>query len=213
VLTDAGRRHIETAFLVLPPIALICAMVGDAPIGWRASAAAVFFLVSPGLAVLAPARFRWELELAMLLPTSLAMTTLVSLALFYAGVWTPTLAVVCRVRGRCPERCGALPSAWHTRARAHQLAGADEARLGGRDMTGTVLATAQHGASAYERILGWSSVAPVLLLIALLIELELLRAQSSRSMTRAAPTLMVLVAPLSVLVVAIGLARALKLVT
>ena len=99
MLTDAGRRHIETAFLVLPPIALICAMVGDAPIGWRASAAAVFFLVSPGLAVLAPARFRWELELAMLLPTSLAMTTLVSLALFYAGVWTPTLAVVCLSAG------------------------------------------------------------------------------------------------------------------
>jgi hypothetical protein len=99
VLTDAGRRHIETAFLVLPPIALICAMVVDAPIGWRASAAAVFFLVSPGLAVLAPARFRWELELAMLLPTSLAMTTLVSLALFYAGVWTPTLAVVCLSAG------------------------------------------------------------------------------------------------------------------
>jgi hypothetical protein len=80
-------------------------------------------------------------------------------------------------------------------------------------MTGTLLATAQHETSAYERILGWTSVAPVLLLIALLIELELLRAQSSRSMTRAAPTLMVLVAPLSVLVVAIGLARAVKLVT
>jgi hypothetical protein len=83
-------------------------------------------------------------------------------------------------------------------------------------MTGTVLAATQHVPSAYERILGWPSVAPVLLLIALLIELELLRAHSShssRSMTRAAPTLMVLVAPLSVLVVAIGLARAVKLVT
>ena len=99
MLTDAGRRGIETAFLVLPPIALGCAMVADAPIGWRAPAAAVFFLVSPGLAVLAPARFRWELELAMLLPTSLAMTTLVSLALFYAGVWTSTLAVVCLSAG------------------------------------------------------------------------------------------------------------------
>jgi hypothetical protein len=94
MLTDTGRRHIETAFLVLPPIVLLWAMAGHAPIPWRASAAAVFFLISPGLAVLAPARFRWELELAMLLPTSLAMTSLVSLALFYAGVWTPTLSVI-----------------------------------------------------------------------------------------------------------------------
>jgi hypothetical protein len=39
-----------------------------------------------------------------------------------------------------------------------------------------------------------------------------LRAQSSRGMTKAAPTLMVLVAPLSLLVVAIGLVRAVKLV-
>jgi hypothetical protein len=94
MLTDTGRRHIETAFLVLPPIALLWAMVGQAPIPWRASVAAVFFLISPGLAVLAPARFRWELELAMLIPTSLAVTTLVSLALFYAGVWTPALSVI-----------------------------------------------------------------------------------------------------------------------
>lgn len=79
-------------------------------------------------------------------------------------------------------------------------------------MTGAFLAASQHEPSAYERILGWNSVAPVLLLIALLIELELLRAQSSRALTRAAPTLMVLVAPLSVLVVVIGLVRAVKLV-
>jgi hypothetical protein len=79
-------------------------------------------------------------------------------------------------------------------------------------MTGTFLAAAQQP-SAYDRILGWTSVAPVLLLIALLIELELLRAQSSRGMTKAAPTLMVLVAPLSLLVVAIGLVRAVKLIT
>lgn len=95
MLTDSDRRHIEAAFVVLPPITLICVMVGDAPVAWRSAVAAVFFLVSPGLAVLAPARFRWEIELAMLLPTSLAMTSLVSLALFYAGVWSPTLAVVC----------------------------------------------------------------------------------------------------------------------
>ncbi|MEP6664965.1 MAG: hypothetical protein ABJA81_00840 [Nocardioidaceae bacterium] len=80
-------------------------------------------------------------------------------------------------------------------------------------MTGTFLAAAQDPPSAYERILSWTSVAPVLLLIALLIELELLRAQSSRGMTRAAPTLMVIVAPLSLLVIGIGLVRAAKLVT
>ena len=79
-------------------------------------------------------------------------------------------------------------------------------------MTGAVLAAGQHVPSAYERILGWNSVAPVLLLIALLIELELLRAHSARAITRAAPTLMVLVAPLSVLVVVIALVRAVKLV-
>ena len=95
MLTNNGRWHIEAAFVLLPPIALIWVMVGDAPSAWRPAVAAVFFLISPGLAVLAPARFRWELELAILLPTSLAMTSLVSLALFYAGVWTPMLTVVC----------------------------------------------------------------------------------------------------------------------
>jgi hypothetical protein len=79
-------------------------------------------------------------------------------------------------------------------------------------MTGAFSAVGQNEPSAYERILGWNSVAPILLLIALLIELELLRAHSSRGITRAAPTLMVLVAPLSLLVVAIGLVRAVKLV-
>ncbi|MEP6664966.1 MAG: hypothetical protein ABJA81_00845 [Nocardioidaceae bacterium] len=94
MLTSGRRRHLETGFVVLPPIAVIWAITGEAPIAWRGSIAAVFFLVSPGLAVLSPARLRWELELAMLLPTSAAMTTLVSLALFYAGVWTPTLTVI-----------------------------------------------------------------------------------------------------------------------
>jgi hypothetical protein len=75
------------------------------------------------------------------------------------------------------------------------------------------LLAAQGVPSAYERIMSWTSVAPVLLLIALLVELELIRAQSSRGMAKAAPTLMVLVAPLGILVVAIGLVRAVKLVT
>jgi hypothetical protein len=79
-------------------------------------------------------------------------------------------------------------------------------------MTGAFLAAGQSEPSVYERILGWSSVAPLILLIALLVELELMRAHSSRGMTKAAPTLMVLVAPLSLLVIAIGLVRAVKLV-
>lgn len=79
-------------------------------------------------------------------------------------------------------------------------------------MNGAFLVAGQSEPSVYERILGWSSVAPLLLLIALLVELELIRAQSSRGMTKAAPTLMVLVAPLSLLVIAIGLVRAVKLV-
>ena len=95
MLTGKGRRQVEAAFVVLPTAALIGVTAGGAPVAWRIAVAAVFFLVSPGLAVLIPAQFRLEIELAMLLPASLAMTTLVSLALFYAGVWTPTLTVVC----------------------------------------------------------------------------------------------------------------------
>jgi hypothetical protein len=95
VLTDSGRRQIEAALIVVPPIALLWVMVGNAPVPWRSTVAAVFFLVSPGMAVLAPARFRWEIELTMLFPTSLATTSLVSLGLFYGGVWTPTLTVAC----------------------------------------------------------------------------------------------------------------------
>jgi hypothetical protein len=79
-------------------------------------------------------------------------------------------------------------------------------------VNGSMLAAGQAEPSVYERILGWSSVAPLLLLIALLVELELMRAHGSRGMTRAGPTLMVIVAPLSLLVVAIGIARAVKLV-
>jgi hypothetical protein len=95
VLTASGRRQIEAALIVVPPIALLWVMVGNAPVPWRSAVAAVFFLVSPGMAVLAPVRFRLEIELTMLFPTSLATTSLVSLGLFYGGVWTPTLAVVC----------------------------------------------------------------------------------------------------------------------
>ncbi len=100
VLTDKGRRQVEAALIIVPTIALIGVTVGGAPVAWRFPVAAVFFLVSPGLAVLAPARFRLELELAMVVPTSVATTSLLSLALFYGGVWTPALAVAC-LAGLC----------------------------------------------------------------------------------------------------------------
>jgi hypothetical protein len=76
-----------------------------------------------------------------------------------------------------------------------------------------ILAATQNPASAYDRILGWTSVAPVVLLIVLLIELELMRTHSSREVSRATPTMMVIVAPASLLVVFIGVVRAVKLVT
>jgi hypothetical protein len=100
MLTDKARRHVETALMVLPPLAVFGVMIGDAPVAWRSAVAGVFFLVSPGLAVLAPARFRLEVELAMLLPTSIATTSLVSLVLFYAGVWTPMSTLAC-LAGLC----------------------------------------------------------------------------------------------------------------
>jgi len=71
---------------------MAAAVTGNAPVALRSSVAAVFFLVSPGLAVLAPARFRWELELALLVPASLAVTTVVSVSLFFAGAWSPLSA-------------------------------------------------------------------------------------------------------------------------
>jgi hypothetical protein len=76
-----------------------------------------------------------------------------------------------------------------------------------------ILAASHNPASAYDRILGWTSVAPIVLLIVLLIELELVRTHRSREVSRATPTMMVLVAPASLLVVFIGVVRAVKLVT
>src|SRR4029079_3296434 len=93
VLSPARRRRTEVSLLVLPPVAMLAAVAGDAPVAVRSCVAAVFFLESPGLAVLAPARFRWELELAVLGPSSLAVTTVVSVALFFAHARSPLSAV------------------------------------------------------------------------------------------------------------------------
>lgn len=80
-------------------------------------------------------------------------------------------------------------------------------------MSSALLVASQPEHSAYARILGWPSVAPILLLLALLVELEVLRTRGHRAMTTAVPTLLVLVAPLSLLVVIIAVVRALELVT
>lgn len=94
MLTGGGRQGVETAAMLLPSLAVTGTRLAEVPVAWQSAAAAVFFVVSPGMAVLAPARFRWEIELAVLVPTSLAVTSLVSLALFEARIWTPTLMVV-----------------------------------------------------------------------------------------------------------------------
>jgi|tagenome__1003787_1003787.scaffolds.fasta_scaffold19699597_2 hypothetical protein len=79
-------------------------------------------------------------------------------------------------------------------------------------MTLSALA-AQHQPSAYERLLGWTSIAPVLLLIVLLVELEMLRVRGGRGWAIGAPVLLVVAVPLGTLVLGIGLVRAVKLVT
>jgi hypothetical protein len=87
------RRAAELVLLVASPAALVVAMVADAPQPWRATAAAVFFLLAPGLAVVAPMQLRLDLELALTVPVSLAMTSLASLPLFYLEVWSGGSAV------------------------------------------------------------------------------------------------------------------------
>jgi hypothetical protein len=78
-------------------------------------------------------------------------------------------------------------------------------------MTGAALVIAASGGSSYQRFLSWTSVAPVLLLLVLLIEWEMLRTQARlASLTR--PTLGIVVAPLGALTVMIALVRAAKLV-
>jgi hypothetical protein len=87
------RREAELVLLVASSAALVVATVADAPQPWRATVAAVFFLLGPGLAVVAPMQLRFDLELALTVPVSLAMTSLASLPLFYLEVWSGGLAV------------------------------------------------------------------------------------------------------------------------
>jgi hypothetical protein len=89
----AHRRAAELVLLVASPASLVVAMVADAPQPWRATTAAVFFLFAPGLAVVAPMQLRIDLELALTVPVSLAMTSLASLPLFYLAVWSGGSAV------------------------------------------------------------------------------------------------------------------------
>jgi hypothetical protein len=93
LISIAQRRAGELLLLVLSPISLVVMMVNDSPQPWRASAAAVFFLLAPGIGVLAPMHYRLDLELALAVPVSLAVTSLVSLPLFYLGLWSGGAAV------------------------------------------------------------------------------------------------------------------------
>jgi hypothetical protein len=105
LISQSRRSTAELVVLVASPTALVLAMVTDAPQPWRATAAAVFFLLAPGVGILAPLRLRIDLELALTIPVSLAVTSLAALPLFYLGTWSggravALLVIVCA--------CGAL---------------------------------------------------------------------------------------------------------
>ena len=93
MLTESRRVMIERVVMVGGSAAMAGAYAADIGGAAQAAAAALFFLVCPGLALLAPARFALAVELALLVPVSLAVTALVSVALFFAGFWSGPLAV------------------------------------------------------------------------------------------------------------------------
>ena len=93
MLTESRRLMIERVVLLGGSAALVAAYASGVGGAVQAAAAALFFLVCPGLALLAPARFALAIELALLVPVSLAITALVSVALFFTGFWSGPLAV------------------------------------------------------------------------------------------------------------------------
>ncbi len=93
MLTESQRVMIERVLMLGGSAALAAAYAADVGGAVQAGAAALFFLVCPGLALLAPARFALAVELALLVPVSLAVTALVSVALFFSGFWSGPLAV------------------------------------------------------------------------------------------------------------------------
>ena len=99
MLTDTTRAIAERTVMLGGSAALAVAYFAGVGGAVQAGAAAFFFLLCPGLALLAPARFRLELELALVVPVSLAITALVSLALFFAGLWTSPVSVVVLILG------------------------------------------------------------------------------------------------------------------
>jgi hypothetical protein len=93
MLTESRRMMIERAVMLGGSAAMAGAYAAGIGGAVQAAAAALFFLVCPGLALLAPARFALAVELALLVPVSLAVTALVSVALFFTGFWSGPLAV------------------------------------------------------------------------------------------------------------------------
>jgi hypothetical protein len=93
MLTESRRVIIERMVMLGGSAALAGAYAAGIGGAVQAAVAALFFLVCPGLALLAPARFALAVELALLVPVSLAVTALVSVALFFTGFWSGPLAV------------------------------------------------------------------------------------------------------------------------
>ena len=93
MLTESRRAMVERVVMLGGSAALAAAYASGVGGAGQAAAAGVFFLICPGLALLAPARFALAVELALLVPVSLAVTALVSVALFFTGFWSGPLAV------------------------------------------------------------------------------------------------------------------------
>ena len=99
MLSDSQRVMVERAVMLVGSAVLAAAYASGIGGPVQAGAAALFFLLCPGLALLAPARFQLGVELALIVPVSLAVTALVSVALFFMGVWSSPLAVAVLIGG------------------------------------------------------------------------------------------------------------------
>ena len=99
MLTESRRVMVERTVMLGGSAALAAAYASGVGGPVQAGAAAVFFLLCPGLALLAPARFALGVELALVVPLSLALTALVSVALFFTGFWSGPLAVAVFIVG------------------------------------------------------------------------------------------------------------------
>ena len=187
MLTESQRVMIERAVLLGGSAALAAAYAADVGGAVQAAAAALFFLVCPGLALLAPARFALGVELALLCAGEPGRDG--------AGVGGPVLhRILVRSTGRrrahrwCAHRCPV-----HLEA----------ANRDGDDDGGDCGAMTAAASSNYERFVSGGSVAPVLLILALLVQWQLLGMADPRVSGLVRPVIGCVVVPLSVLVAAL----------